>query len=722
MKRLYLRFFCLFLCLCGVSANAQQKFKTTPGSVIGYLEYLPPDYNSSSANFPVVIFLHGKGEKGPNSRDPKQLEHGVNELTKHGPPKHVKNGTQFPFILISPQLKAGVNGWRPDYVMEVIDHVLNTLRIDRSRIYLTGMSMGGFGTWMLAQTYPDFFAAIAPVCGGGNPAKAKDIADANLPVWAFHGDADRIVPASRSIAMVNAVNAHKPRTEAKISIYRGVKHDSWENAYQPGHSIHNPNVYEWLLTHRKNGSQPQETPPPVVVAGEDKVVRLPSNAIILEGSAKSPSGSIKSVAWEKISGPSVTQEGDKTTRLSLTNLLEGVYEFRFSAIDDKGKASSDLVKVSVLKAATPETPVVSAGDDRAITLPTQSITLQGNVTSTSGVKTMEWSKVSGGAATLHDANTNTLRVTDLAEGQYVFRLLATSEQGAAGHDDVQVTVRKAEVQNQSPQVNAGADIKVVLPISTVTLSGTASDPDGNIVSYEWTKVSGPAVKINDAGKPSAYITEFVEGTYTFRLTVIDDNGGVATDNVIVGIQPPPSTVPFDNLAYAGEDQTVKFPLDEVLLEGVARDSSVPGLTFEWKQLAGPRANIKGEKKAHAVVTDISSPGVLIFQLAVTDPDRGVDVDEVRIYVTEGRHKMIDPDGSSDEAVSIDPAELDLAHPDEERFKDLSVVVFNDRGEKIYAGPWKEDSYQEVFVTHGFYIYHIVQGDRRLDVGKLIITQ
>src|SRR5690606_8385680 len=109
-------------------------------TVIGYLEYLPDGYKSSSKDYPVVIFLHGRGEKGPNSTDPRILASGKALLEKIGPPRHVKDGTKFPFILISPQLKSNHSGWPTAYVMEVIEHVQRTLRIDRSRIYITGLS------------------------------------------------------------------------------------------------------------------------------------------------------------------------------------------------------------------------------------------------------------------------------------------------------------------------------------------------------------------------------------------------------------------------------------------------------------------------------------------------------------------------------------------------------------------------------------------------------
>src|SRR5690349_10751194 len=122
-KRIFLPALCLlFLCLT-VSADAQQVFKTTATSVIGYLEYVPQNYNASSDKYPVVIFLHGIGERGVNSTDPATLSTTIQSVAKLGPPMYVKNGAQFPFILIAPQLKNNYSKWSSSYVMEVIDHV-----------------------------------------------------------------------------------------------------------------------------------------------------------------------------------------------------------------------------------------------------------------------------------------------------------------------------------------------------------------------------------------------------------------------------------------------------------------------------------------------------------------------------------------------------------------------------------------------------------------------
>ena len=123
-------------------ASAQQVAKVTP-SGIGYLEYLPDGYHSSANDYPVVISLHGIKEKGTSSTSERQVLNDLPRVANVGLPKYVKTGKKYPFILISPQLKNQFGSWPPSFVMEVVNHVKKTLRIDEKRIYLTGLSLGG---------------------------------------------------------------------------------------------------------------------------------------------------------------------------------------------------------------------------------------------------------------------------------------------------------------------------------------------------------------------------------------------------------------------------------------------------------------------------------------------------------------------------------------------------------------------------------------------------
>ena len=147
------------------------------------------------------------------------------------------------FIIVSPQCP--VDKWWPDFSVEVlgmIDETAEKFNVDQSRIYLTGLSMGGYGSWAIACKYPERFAAIVPICGGGNPFIANNLKD--VPVWAFHGAKDKVVPLMQSKVMVNAVN--KAGGNAKLTVYPDTGHNSWVQAYD------DQELYKWLLSHRIN--------------------------------------------------------------------------------------------------------------------------------------------------------------------------------------------------------------------------------------------------------------------------------------------------------------------------------------------------------------------------------------------------------------------------------------------------------------------------------------
>ena len=202
--------------------------KTSP--FYNYLEYLPPGYRSKrKILWPLILFLHGAGERGNN----------LDIVKKVGLPPVLKKYT-IPFVVIAPQCGSH-DTWAVDDVKSFLDYILEQYRIDHSRLYLTGISMGGYATWYMAGHLPDTFAAIAPVCGGGNIAQAKKMV--HLPVWAFHGAKDNIVPVERSRKMVDKLK--KLGGNVRYTVYPDAGHDSWTETYN------NPELYEWFLEHRK---------------------------------------------------------------------------------------------------------------------------------------------------------------------------------------------------------------------------------------------------------------------------------------------------------------------------------------------------------------------------------------------------------------------------------------------------------------------------------------
>ena len=204
-----------------------------------YLLFLPEGYKEDKKKqWPLMLFLHGAGERGKD----------LAKVAVHGPPKLVKEKTDFPFILVSPQCPAG-ESWSDDALLGLLDEVQKKYRVDQRRVYLTGLSMGGYGTWSLGLKYPERFAAIAPICGGGDflpvllPGQGKQAALKRLPVWAFHGAKDMLVPLSESERMVNALKK-AGNENVKLTIYPEAEHDSWTETYQ------NQELYDWMLRHQ----------------------------------------------------------------------------------------------------------------------------------------------------------------------------------------------------------------------------------------------------------------------------------------------------------------------------------------------------------------------------------------------------------------------------------------------------------------------------------------
>ncbi|WP_250633018.1 gliding motility-associated C-terminal domain-containing protein, partial [Rhodoflexus caldus] len=274
--------------------------------------------------------------------------------------------------------------------------------------------------------------------------------------------------------------------------------------------------------------------PPVVSAGIAQSITLPTNSVTLTGSASDPDGSIASVRWTQVSGPNTAAIATPANVQTLVSgLVQGTYVFRLTATDNAGATASADVSVTV-NAAPNRPPVVSAGTAQSITLPTNSATLTGSASDPDGsIASVRWTQVSGPntAAITTPANVQTL-VSGLVQGTYVFRLTATDNAGATASADVSVTVNAAP--NRPPVVSAGTAQSITLPTNSVTLTGSASDPDGSIASVRWTQVSGPnTAAIATPGNVQTLVSGLVQGTYVFRLTATDNAGATASATVSV---------------------------------------------------------------------------------------------------------------------------------------------------------------------------------------------
>jgi len=198
-----------------------------------YLLYLPKDYDKDGRLWPLIVYLHGASVRGDK----------IERIKRYGLPMLLEKKEDFPFIVISPQCPRG-KYWDSDEIISLIDEVESEYPIDKEKIYLTGVSLGGHGTWAAAGKYPDKFAAIAPLCGRGDTLWAETLK--NVPSWVFHGSKDRKCPIYYSENLVNAITSKGG--EVKFTIYPKRGHRIDTETYQ------NPELYQWFLSHSRKSN------------------------------------------------------------------------------------------------------------------------------------------------------------------------------------------------------------------------------------------------------------------------------------------------------------------------------------------------------------------------------------------------------------------------------------------------------------------------------------
>lgn len=200
-----------------------------------YLVHLPKGYNASrQEGYPFILFLHGSGERGSN----------LSVVKNEGLMAYIEENADFPFITLAPQCP--ITSWwtrELDGLYALVKKAEEIFNIDKTRMYLTGLSMGGFGCWHFAEKYPDIFAAMVPICGGtekriGFPERIKKLKA--LPIWAFHGKKDSVVPVEETRQLIPYLGNHTLYTE-----YLEGTHNVWTRTYK------NEDIYQWLLSHEK---------------------------------------------------------------------------------------------------------------------------------------------------------------------------------------------------------------------------------------------------------------------------------------------------------------------------------------------------------------------------------------------------------------------------------------------------------------------------------------
>jgi hypothetical protein len=309
--------------------------------------------------------------------------------------------------------------------------------------------------------------------------------------------------------------------------------------------------------------------------------------------------------------------------------VQGVYEFELRVTDNEGGIDRDTVRVTVSLPAN-QAPVANAGNDHNIILPVNTVDLTGTANDPDGtIASYLWRCISGPPIyTIENPTQAQTAVTDLVQGVYRFELRVTDNLGAIGRDTVNVIVHAAD--NEAPTANAGTDQSITLPTNTLTAIGAGNDPDGTIVSFAWSQISGPAASnIATPAQSQTQISNLVEGVYYFELTVTDNDGDTGSDTMMVTVHPRPNQGPTAN---AGTDRTITLPVNSPIVSGSGTDPDGTIVAYQWRKVSGPIPHIiVSPTSAQTSITALAQ-GIYQFELTVTDNLGATDKDTMQITV------------------------------------------------------------------------------------------
>jgi predicted esterase len=445
MKNLLLGL-CLVVSVC---ANAQQVARgltATNGVFIGFYEYKPANYNASpTTKYPLIIFLHGLGERGNGTTElPRVAYNAIPRFIRDGDPMTFTfNGKTETFIVLSPQLSNNYGWWLSWYIDEMINYAKQNLRIDTNRIILTGLSLGGGGVWTYSAgtsaDEPKKLAAITPVCPTCQAYNWCNIAGAKLPTWAFHAADDGTTQASCTGAATTAVNTCGGPVKPYFTLWPTGGHGIWDRAYDRAYTYQNPNVYEFWLAQDK--SLPVNIRPKANAGSNITISSTPGSATLSAAGSTDQDGTLVRYIWRKIAGPAgggVVTAVSTNGRTAVSALTPGTYQFEVKAVDDRADYTLDTVSVTVVNGAVGNiSPIANAGSDVNTEYPLASLDGSNSYDPDGTVSSYTWTKIAGPSTfTISSTTAVNPTVDNMLLGTYTFELRTTDNLGAISRDTV----------------------------------------------------------------------------------------------------------------------------------------------------------------------------------------------------------------------------------------------------------------------------------------------